>query len=539
MNKAELLALAADPTTAMTGRYESWLRDPESRLPVSCTVKVVEDLPDSWHFTSKALRFAAGVALHLSDVVHPQALAVNYEITWTPAVEHECELHIQVNDTMEGETTCTGNYVQTSIEGSWGEFYWALRAGINVHVDLSALRPEGTANGRGLVASGPESFAKIYKAIAAYVADPHIGTLAGTYSAINEVLRRGGHFKNGAITLHLDSTHPEVEAFIRLQPGDIPWAKRAVCLLEFPDLPLLLILCQQVAAGLVWLTKPKYDKQDRRLRSNVCLEILIRSMATCLLQHVNLAKCKISDIPAAFVHGMNMLCNTHPITGVGESGIYLSPEEDKQVGLGVIGLASLLAIEGISYRQLVEAWEALLEDFLVLDTKASRLAAAIMEGMQAGAEVAKSYGMERSLTVAPTASCAYRYEDLDGYTTTPEISPPITKSIDRLSGTFGVQTYDHHPRVETALEVGYDIYFRLADCWQQSMERTGQAHSISLNIWDTQPVTPEFIQRWWDSSLVTTYYRLPVQQQASLDKTTIQTAASCGLKPSECSSCAE
>ena len=96
---------------ARTGRVESWMEDPEGRLPVSCAVIVVDDSmegPDgieaSWRFTSHGLRNGAGVAVHLSN-----------------------------------------------------------------------LRPRGTQNGKGLTASGPCSFGKIY-------------------STLNEIIRRGGKF---------------------------------------------------------------------------------------------------------------------------------------------------------------------------------------------------------------------------------------------------------------------------------------------------------------------------------------------------------
>ena len=95
-----------------TGRVQSWLDNPESRLPVSCTVFVVEDsmegpegIEASWRFASHALRNGAGCAIHLSK-----------------------------------------------------------------------LRPKGADNGRGLTASGPVSFGKIY-------------------SVLNEILRRGGTYK--------------------------------------------------------------------------------------------------------------------------------------------------------------------------------------------------------------------------------------------------------------------------------------------------------------------------------------------------------
>ena len=116
---------------ARTGRVQSWIDDPTSRLPVSCTVFTVEDsiegengIEASWKFVSHALRFGAGCAVHLSK-----------------------------------------------------------------------LRPKGTENDKGLVASGPVSFAKIY-------------------STLNEILRRGGVYKNGAVVAHLDLSHPDALEFI-------------------------------------------------------------------------------------------------------------------------------------------------------------------------------------------------------------------------------------------------------------------------------------------------------------------------------------
>ena len=114
-----------------TGRVQSWLDNPESRLPVSCTVYVVEDsmegragIEASWRFVSHALRFGAGCAVHLSNI-----------------------------------------------------------------------RARGSENGKGLTASGPVSFAKIY-------------------STLNETLRRGGIYKNGAVVAHLDIDHPDIIEFV-------------------------------------------------------------------------------------------------------------------------------------------------------------------------------------------------------------------------------------------------------------------------------------------------------------------------------------
>jgi hypothetical protein len=119
-----------------TGRVQSWMDNPESRLPVSCTVFTVED-------------------------------------------------------SMEGPN---------GIEASWRFASHALRNGAGCAIHLSKLRPKGTKSTKGvdtLVASGPVSFGKIY-------------------STLNEILRRGGTYRNGAIVLHLDFS-PTLMLWISLQ----------------------------------------------------------------------------------------------------------------------------------------------------------------------------------------------------------------------------------------------------------------------------------------------------------------------------------
>ena len=134
---------------ARTGRVQQWIDNPNSRLPVSCTIFNVEDsmegtdgIEASWRFVSHALRFGAGWAVHLSEV-----------------------------------------------------------------------RPKGAENGKGLVASGPVSFAKIY-------------------STLNEILRRGGVYKNGAVVCHLDLRHSDALEFITTPRSELPWVKRCINITE-------------------------------------------------------------------------------------------------------------------------------------------------------------------------------------------------------------------------------------------------------------------------------------------------------------------
>ncbi len=449
---------------ARTGRVQSWLDSPESRLPVSCTVFVVEDemegpngIEASWRFVSHALRNAAGVAVHLSK-----------------------------------------------------------------------LRPRGEENGKGLVASGPVSFARIY-------------------SVLNETLRRGGTYKNGACVITLDLNHKDVEEFVDATRQELPWVKK--CLQVTPEWwnetseLLRAKILRGIQSGDIWLSKVKYDQTNQRIYSNVCLEIYLPSRGTCLLEHVNLGNCEIDGLVPAFIEGMSDLCRLHPTTGVGATGEYLAPEEDKQVGLGVLGLANLLRRQGVSYAAFGEAL-TLLDDTDVEWTPALCLARELRSAINGAANVARASGMARAFTIAPTASCSYNYTDLDGFTTTPEIAPPISRQVDRDSGTFGVQPYDYGD-VEIASEVGWDAYKSVADGICQLFTNTGLFHGYSFNTWsDVIAYDEEFIQDWFASPQTSMYYSLQVQPdtQRKDDVTSMldeDYSDIFNLEEDQCLSCAE
>ena len=420
---------------ARTGRVQSWIDDPTSRLPVSCTVFVVEDsmegpngIEASWRFVSHALRYGAGVAVHLSQ-----------------------------------------------------------------------LRPAGKDNGKGLVASGPCSFGKIY-------------------SCLNEQLRRGGVYKNGAVVLHLDLNHPDILEFVNMPRHEIPWAKRCVDLsnvmwdMATPKVKQAIL--QGIARGDIWLAKIKRDQRGERVYANVCLEVFLKSRGTCLLEHINLGACTPEELPLAFVAGMKELISLHGKTGVESTGEYLTQEEDRQVGLGMLGLANLLALEGVTYAQFGEALKQhLYEEYDTTVTPAARkIVLALQDGINAAAHEARSFNMDRAFAIAPTASCSYRYTDRAGYTTAPELAPPIGRTVDRDSSTFGVQQYDYG-NVETAEDVGWDNYKSVVDGIMEMLSRTGLAHGYSFNTWsDVVSYTPEFIEDWLASPQTSMYYSLQVMQ---------------------------
>lgn len=400
------------------------------------------------------------------------------------------------------------------IEDSWLFTSHGLRTAAGVALDLSKLRPRGTDNGKGLISSGVASFARFY-------------------SLLNEELRRGGTFKNGAVTLFLDADHQDLEDFLFM--GDkLPWAKRGLYITDeiwhsLSDFKKKWI-ARKVNNGEVWLAKKRWDSEGNRLYSNVCLEVLIESRATCMLSSHNLGlETVIEKIPGHMEDSMDYLCRLHGQTEIGNDGYYLNHHQDKQVGLGVIGLANLLGIHNVTYADFTTALESVLANEALdvdLDNKAERLALAIYTGYQRAAQVAKWYGMKRAFAIAPTASLSYRHKDAQGYTTAPEISPPLAREIDRDSDTFGVTSHTYHPNSELAVTVGWGVYWRLANAWQRLQDSTGLGHAMSVNLWTSFTVTPEWIEKTFlPSDLVTTYYRLPIDQEA-LDKSEVVTPES-------------
>ena len=388
------------------------------------------------------------------------------------------------------------------IEASWRFVSHALRFGAGVAIHVSKLRPAGTETNKGpdtLVASGPVSFLKIY-------------------STLNEILRRGGSYRNGAIVAHIDIDHADIIDFVQVSRAELPWIKRCVDLT--PELwansqaGVKEAILRGIARGDIWLNKIKYEKNEQnqsyqRIYGNVCLEVFVPSRGTCLLQHCNLSACRIGDIREAFRTGMSELCDLHGRTGVGGSGEYLPSDIDRQVGFGMLGLANFLANNGITYAQFGEALEAT-NDAESYDGYAGLAARELFLGIQEAANIARENNMKRAFAIAPTASCSYRSRDLKGFTATPEIAPPISRTVDRDSAEFGIERVEYG-NVEIASEVGWETYKKVADQLMIMLDRTGLLHGYSFNSWSDMVTYDEaFIEEWLESPQTSLYYALQV-----------------------------
>ena len=262
-------------------------------------------------------------------------------------------------------------------------------------------------------------------------------------------------------------------------------------------------------SGDIWLNKVKYDAEGNRIRGNVCLEVYLPSRGTC-------SSSTLISVPVRSTRYQKlslMVCSNCANSILGQvwaNQVNTSPpKQTGEVGLGMLGLANLLRRQQISYAAFGEALDRV-NAGIREDKPEDELAQKLEEGIDRAARIAKGHNMVRAFAIAPTASCSYRSQDLDGFTCTPEIAPPIARTVDRDSGTFGVQQYEYGD-VEIASEVGWYAYKRVADGIMTMLDKTGLLHGYSFNSWsDVVTYDEDFIAEWLRSPQTSLYYSLQV-----------------------------
>jgi hypothetical protein len=599
---------------ALTGRVQSYTEqlnngNSNSLMPVSCSIKKYRnDIFDAIKYLSIALRGGAGICVNLDDFKarqpqvdkqyffylpedHPDYVDLTDEQKLRLFILNDSNRNegdyivISVNDSMEESVDAF-----VSIEQSWKSFIEVIESSNIPVIDLSRLRPKGIDNGKGLTSSGAVSFLTIYEAILNHINKGDLISFMKLCGQMNEVLRRGGNFKNGIVTFSLIYTHPDIIKYLNVPLADIPGSGKKGIIVDsdiLQDKRLMKLVEVRVNDKSLMLEKTIYkvdcgyeerggvnyeigvplkdievnyfgiNYSIERLYSQVCKEIILADKATCLLLHINGGQIeKIEDIVPAFKEiaylGCDLWKRWKNEVG-GRASQYLSAEEDRQIGIGWIGLANMLAHFDIKYLDFIRAGETYLNDDFYLQNKIEwQLFNAIHEGYQAAAEIGREVGLERMFTIAPTQSCAFRYQDLDGNTVCKQINPPLDRRVRRTSHTVDKLAgfYYYGNKVETIKEFiqsnGVDAVQRLWELFQRLMNTTGMAHCMSFDLY--REIDEEWLRDFMlRSPLVTTYYQLADKvDQSYLNKAVANTAVSenekafCAINnPGECAACAE
>lgn len=548
------------------GRGRTFLLNPEQRTtPHSCTrYEWNENLADLLTFTARALKGGSGVKITFPtntqlaqprdlgdwkvwiDSSHPERDAIEkcenfggkYDIN--PWIEKpDCYTNFDIEDSIEGDLGILDTWISLISAKSWNGFC----------LDLSRIRPAGSRNSNGLIASGAESFLTIYLALSTYLRAGTIDSLLKLLGVLNSVMRRGG-YKKGIITSAMSTKCNLIIDYLQVPVIEIEGShKKGVILHEsaFDGQQLIELIVESRNSESTFIEKPCADG----LAMNVCVGLELAHKATCLIWRVNLGMCQIYEIVGAFKQVALDVCELHTTwrDRCPELAAYYAPiESDRQVGLDVMGLANLLAIEGVTYLEFADALEKFIVHKQVVGSSmaALKIVYALVVGYQAATEVCDEYMrakglplLDRIFTVEPAQSHAYETFDRVGKTTCRGIFPPTGRIVKRTSDSQRNQRY-FHGDVETDVMVGAKLHGRVCDLWQQMMDRTGRSHAISQDTWSE--TTVESLEEFLRGSSKALYYNEAANfnQRGFLAKTVQQVDVACdvNLRKGECKSCA-
>lgn len=550
-----------DGISSAPGRVQSFLFNPEQHTtPHSCTrFKWNGKLDDLLTFTARALKGGSGVKITFGtetklveprdlgdwnvyiDRFHPERAAIEKYGMMIYPYDKPSGFHnvFIIEDSIEGSNGILDSWSRLISLASWD----------NIVLDLSNIRPAGTQNSNGLIASGAESFLSIYLALATYLQTGTIDSLLKLLGVLNAVMRRGG-YKKGIITSAMSSNCILIFDYLKVPIIEIEGShKKGVILHEsaFDNRELIDLIIESRNSESTFIEKPC----DDGLAFNVCQGIVLSHKATCLIWRVNLGMCQISEIVEAFRQTAFNICELHT-TWRGRcpelAAYYASIEDDRQVGLDVMGLANLLAIEEVTYLEFAkELYLLTLNPHPIPNCKAAEIAAAIIHGYQVAKLECDMYMLSKRLplldrifTVEPAQSHAYETVDRVGKTTCRGIFPPTGRIVQRTSDSQENRRY-FHGGVETDVMVGVKLHEQLCDLWQIVMNRTGRAHGVSQDSWSE--MTVESLQEFQRRPSKTLYYAEAANfnQRGFLAKTVQKVDLTiCDVdRKDECLSCAE
>lgn len=593
-----LRPMKKNPLVATTGRVAKYLDQLNKGLevkllPASCTVCQPKfNTPyQRWEWIEylyKALAGAAGVSVHLTDfptqLGHADPADSDLVLTLTDTHPDYPGFAEELGSWSDETPTTNYQYLRVGddLDSIFKAIHTAMEAGFQgrqLHLDWSDLRPNGTRNDKGMVASGPQSFAELSVSAYRFGCEPTLKNGLIFMSDLNDKIRRGGAYKNGAITASLPITHPLINDYLYCNPQtDHPWLYKSVIIpsnINTLGLDDLLQTCfNQVNYGWLWFEKKLVHRFDsypnlvwvpsdyvlqpgeEYVFHNVCKEVLIEHSETCYLSHANLGQVTSPmQIAEAMADAMSDIIRVHSLDSQGSYGIYKSAKDDRQVGVGFIGLMNLLSKFGVSYAEFsaclvtvssMSAVQSGIHQYVTnqnvaidpglwsaidaLSHKYSKTCLDIVTGFVLGyasaGHIAHRHGYKRAFCIAPTASCSFEYTDTQGYNCTPNITPPASQLVYRNSEVKENVREANYGPVETSETVPFIHYFNCAEGFQNLMMATGKGHAISLDWWVDMDAT--WFQLWCVSSLTSTYYRLNPASNQFQDKSNPFGCSECG-----------
>ncbi len=560
----DLTTIEVPETAAMTGRVRKFLNNPTTGImPASCTVYVFDNdktlkpgmsfgefriayikaLGDMLEFCAKSLKGGSGVKVQLGNwrelkntytaeewhfylaFEHPDFNKITNYHTEYLAPEHIYSKNFQLIDVADTLAEKAPDKM-VSLVGSWRSFMSTLEEGKIPYVNLTSLRPYGSINEKGLFSSGalgsgdpnfPDngSFYSVYKYLFQHLRKGDLFSVLQLLGQLNETMLRGGFTKSSITCTAMDWRSPHFNEYLNLNLADLNGSqKQSARITKDIMLPEHDATRAKIAEK---MTRESMFLETVRMEdhySNVCVEIIQKHRSTCLLVHIQGGAIKdLSDISKAIVDVTEFTCKlwANWRRYVGEAAdIYLDASEDKQIGIGWIGFANMLAHFGVKYESFINTLDAYLNGDLPpaqpIDPEAATIVEELIIGYMAAAKVADKYGIDRAFTLAPTQRCYQDYKDQQGRMTCRAINPPYQRRV-RRSSESEAQAWGFHGNVELMSDVGAENIEKLWDLWQQLINLTGKAHTLSYDA--HYPITLDKLN--WiikDSHLETVYYNM-------------------------------
>ena len=488
------------------------------RLPFSCTLATLKAgtvISEIMRFASSSLKAGAGVKLIIkSDFELPEPreldyvmLAPNLELAKTNEYDFIPGSNY-VTSVPEGYTSIVVGDSMASISASWLKFERLVSEGTKVCLDLRNIRPMGTVNSDGLVASGPVSFGFIIDTFAGYLKAPSMFTLLRLFGVLNAVILKGG-YKKGIITSAIYDTSEYYEEYLNVPLVSLRGShKKGVILTREPKSDMLATLCDKVNTESLFLQK----HQEGDIFANVCQGIYLKDRGTCLIYRLNLGMVgHIWDIIPAMIEATKLAIETHVEwrkLHPGQANNWASVETDNQVAVDVMGFANLLANNNVTYEDIdaaLKGEECTPRANYIVDVLR---AAYQRSSLMADYLCTQVYGIpcfDRLHTVEPAQSHSYRCVDINGYTVSRGIWPPFSRRVNRVSNSQSeeVRTYDFG---DCEVRISPDLHFSVCNGFMALMQDSGRPHAMSYDTW--KDFNPDVFSEWYLSNLSTLYYNV-------------------------------